>query len=113
MPPLAVIMLRGVLSTRPRLKYNSSRWQASRYVPGILSAGSCTVRVCDETGLRQVAPSTMYFLAPDSCAALSFESALVMWITSRLAERLERLANCRRPNGRYRAASFSPSATRC
>ncbi|EIF33529.1 diguanylate cyclase (GGDEF) domain-containing protein [Burkholderia sp. Ch1-1] len=91
---LAVLMLRGRPSNRPRYSYYFLAVAALLLFAGNTSRGLMYgFGWLMQTGLLQVSPSNVIFLALGILAPLCLSIGVVMLAHDRLAERLERLAN--------------------
>ena len=91
---LAAIMWRGRPSNRPRYSYYFLAVAALLLCAGHISRGVLYgFGIVQQSGLMQVSPSNIIFLALGILAPPSLSIGVVMLTHDRLAERLERLAN--------------------
>ncbi|CAB3776043.1 hypothetical protein LMG28614_00134 [Paraburkholderia ultramafica] len=91
---LAAIMLRGRPSNRPRYSYYFLAVAALLFCAGHASRGVMYgFGMLKQSGLMQVSPSNIVFLALGILAPPCLSIGVVMLAHDRLAERLERLAN--------------------
>jgi len=91
---LAATMLRGRPSNRPRYSYYFLAAAALLFCVGHASRGVIYgFGIIVQSGLMQVSPSNIIFLAIGILAPPSLSIGVVMLAHDRLAERLERLAN--------------------
>ena len=91
---LAAIMWRGRPSNRPRYSYYFLAVAALLLCAGHISRGVLYgFGIVQQSGMMQVSPSNIIFLALGILAPPSLSIGVVMLTHDRLAERLERLAN--------------------
>jgi diguanylate cyclase (GGDEF)-like protein len=91
---LALLMLRGRPANRPRYSYHFLAVAAVLLCVGHASRGVMYgFGLIEQSGLMQVSPSNILFLALGILAAPCLSIGVVMLAHDRLAERLERLAN--------------------
>jgi diguanylate cyclase (GGDEF)-like protein len=91
---LAMLMLRGRPANRPRYSYYFLAVAAVLLCVGHASRGVMYgFGIIEQTGLMQVSPSNIFFLALGILAPPCLSIGVVMLAHDRLAERLERLAN--------------------
>lgn len=91
---LAVLMWRGRPANRPRYSYYFLAIAAALLCVGHASRGVMYgFGIIEQTGLMQVSPSNIMFLALGILAPPCLSIGVVMLAHDRLAERLERLAN--------------------
>ncbi|MGF6573042.1 diguanylate cyclase (GGDEF)-like protein [Paraburkholderia sp. GAS333] len=91
---LAVLMWRGRPANRPRYSYYFLAIAAALLCVGHASRGVMYgFGIIEQTGLMQVSPSNIIFLALGILAPPCLSIGVVMLAHDRLAERLERLAN--------------------